>query len=107
MICSYLLHGYDVILILKLHRRTQLRFVLLSQFENSNDVIPCNKYEQIIPSYLLSVNDNNIQPRLIMIYCSAISDQGPRPDVNNGPGSDLNSAHILPPLPPFIKIQLE
>ena len=29
MICSYLLHGYDVILILKLHRRTQLRFVLL------------------------------------------------------------------------------
>ena len=29
VICSYLLHGYDVILILKLHRRTQLRFVLL------------------------------------------------------------------------------
>ena len=31
VICSYLLHGYDVILILilKLHRRTQLHFVLL------------------------------------------------------------------------------
>ena len=26
-----------------------------TQFENSNDVIPCNKYEQITPSYLLSV----------------------------------------------------
>ena len=32
-----------------------------------------------------------------MIYSGAISDQGPRPDVINGPGSDLNSAHILPP----------
>ena len=27
-----------------------------TQSENSNDVIPCNKYEQITPSYLLSVN---------------------------------------------------
>ena len=27
-----------------------------TQFENSNDVIPCNKYEQITPSYRLSVN---------------------------------------------------
>ena len=26
-----------------------------TQFENSNDVIPCNIYEQIMPSYLLSV----------------------------------------------------
>ena len=34
-----------------------------------------------------------------MIYTSAISGQGPRPDVNNGPGSDLNSAHIPPPPP--------
>ena len=32
-----------------------------------------------------------------MIYTGAISGQGPGPDVNNGPGSDLNSAHILPP----------
>ena len=29
-----------------------------TQFENSNDVIPCNKYEQITPSYRLSVNHN-------------------------------------------------
>ena len=32
-----------------------------------------------------------------MISSNAISDQGPRPDVNNGPGSDWNSVHILPP----------
>ena len=30
--------------------------------------------------------------RAAMIYTSAISGQGPRPDVNNGPGNDLNSA---------------
>ena len=34
-----------------------------------------------------------------MIYSSAMSDQGPRSYVNNGPGSDWNSAHILPPPP--------
>ena len=26
-----------------------------TQFENLNDVIPCNEHEQIMPSYLLSV----------------------------------------------------
>ena len=56
MICSYLLHGYDVILILKLHRRTQLRFVLLYSLRIRMTSCPCNKYEQITPSYLLSVN---------------------------------------------------
>ena len=30
-----------------------------TQFENSNDVIPCNKCEQITPSYLLSVNQKS------------------------------------------------
>ena len=43
------------------------------------------------------MHNNNIQPHLIMIYSSAISNQGSRPDGNNGPGSDWNSAHILLP----------
>ena len=38
--CSYLLYGYDVILIIKLHKRTQLRFVLffflIYIFSNNN-----------------------------------------------------------------------
>ena len=47
--------------------------------------------------WFLNKFDNNVQPHLIMIYSSAISDQGPRPDANNGPGSDWNSVYTLPP----------
>ena len=53
--------------------------------------------------WFLNKCDNSIQPHLIMIYSSAISDQGLRPDVNNGPGSNWNSVHILPPSHHFLK----
>ena len=50
MICSYLSYGSDVILILKLHRRTRLCLVLLRIRMTS---YPCSKNEQIMPSYFL------------------------------------------------------
>ena len=56
MICSYLLHLCDIILIFKLHKRT--RFMPCSSIHSLKIQMtshPCNKYEHTTLSYLLSV----------------------------------------------------
>ena len=42
---------------------------------------------------------------MIMIYTGALPGQGPRPNIDNDPGGDSNSAHILALA--FLQIQLE
>ena len=63
MICSYLLHGYDVILILKTAQKNSasLRSSIHSLRIRMTSY-PCNKYEQITPHYLLSVTAYVFQP---------------------------------------------
>ena len=55
VICSSLLHGYDVG-ILKLYRRRRLSQILLRSLRMRMTSNPCNEYEKITTSYLLNVN---------------------------------------------------
>ena len=52
MICSYLLHGYDVIQILKMciEERGKADFLCNLRIRIMSD--PCNKYEHITTSYI-------------------------------------------------------
>ena len=47
VICPYLLRGYDAIQFLKLHRGTQLFFILLYT-EHAVMSFPCNKHERLV-----------------------------------------------------------
>ena len=55
MICSYLLHGYDIIQILKVCIRNEADpfFLCSLRMRMTSDL--CNKYEQTTTSYILSV----------------------------------------------------
>ena len=55
MICSYLLHGYDIIQVLKLCREERRNANFSAQFEDGVTSDPCNKYEYITTSYTLNV----------------------------------------------------
>ena len=56
MICSYLLRESDVILILKLHRKSALTHSFIHSLKIGMMSYPCNKYVQIMSSYLSSVS---------------------------------------------------
>ena len=55
MVCSCLLHGYDIIRVLKLCREERRKAKFSAQFEDGVTSDPCNKYEQITTYYTLSV----------------------------------------------------
>ena len=48
----YFLHGSDTILILNCTEKFGFVSPFYTHFKHLNDVIPCNKYEQIMPSFL-------------------------------------------------------
>ena len=82
----------------------------LNTFDHPYHIHKCLDSE---PSIFLMVNryiifnkfDKDIQLHMIMNYNGALSGQEFRPNINNDPGCDSNSAHIFAPV--FIQIQLE
>ena len=51
MVCSYLLHGYEIIQVLKLCREERHKADFSAEFEDGVMSDPCNKYESITTYY--------------------------------------------------------